>query len=145
MGRTEFFVRNSVEFANRIRREIVDSRDVTVSFDVVSLFTRVPLNDAVQCISGPLALDDSLEERTSIPAHDICQMVELCMKATTYFHSKNQFLNKQMEQPWALLCHQLWPTSIWKVSRKVHLVRQRFLRKFNLDMCTTHLSYGHTL
>ena len=54
-------MRNSVKFADRLRREIVDSRDVMVSFDVVSLFTRVPLNGALLCISGLLTLDNSLE------------------------------------------------------------------------------------
>ena len=82
VGSTKLFVRKSAEVVERIRKEIVDPRDVMVSFDVVNLFTKVPLTDTLQYISDLLASNNTLEERASNPAHDICQLVELCPRAT---------------------------------------------------------------
>ena len=47
-----------------------------VSFDVVSLFTKVPLDDALQSISTLLFNDEKLEEQT-ISANAICQLTKL--------------------------------------------------------------------
>ena len=52
----------------------------SVSFDVISLFTRVPLDDALQAISSLLTNDDILEERTCIPADEICSHIKLCLR-----------------------------------------------------------------
>ena len=45
-----------------------------VSFDVVSLFTKVPLKEALEHISDILAADETLEEQTNIPLDAICQL-----------------------------------------------------------------------
>ena len=62
-----------------------------VSFDV-SLFTKVPLDDALQSISTLLHNDKKLEER-SIPADSICQLTKLCLR-TTYFQFEDQFFEQ---------------------------------------------------
>jgi hypothetical protein len=33
-----------------IKEEKIDSKDMLISFDVVSLFTKIPLNEAIQVI-----------------------------------------------------------------------------------------------
>lgn len=65
----------------------------TVGFDVVSLFTKVPLDEALEHISHLLALHDTLEDRTNIPAVAICELTELCLRAT-YFKYKDQFFEQ---------------------------------------------------
>ena len=60
-----------------------------VSFDVVSLFTKVPLDDALQSILTLLFNDEKLEEQT-ISANAICQLTKLCLR-TTYFQFEDQF------------------------------------------------------
>ena len=66
------FVKNSAEFANRIRKEPVTDGDMIVSFDVVSLFTRVPVDDTLRSISVLLSEDSTLYECTTIDANVIC-------------------------------------------------------------------------
>ena len=61
-----------------------------VSFDVVSLFTCVPIDEALKVIEQRLNEDETLMERTSIPVEDICALTELCLKST-YFQYQDQF------------------------------------------------------
>ena len=55
-----------------------------VSFDVVSLFTLVPVDDAFLVIAHLLQVDTTLTGRTSIPPDDLCALIQLCLEAT-YF------------------------------------------------------------
>ena len=64
-----------------------------VSFDIVSLYTNVPVDDALEVISALLKDDDSLGDRTSIPASDICLLTEFCLRST-YFQFKNDFFEQ---------------------------------------------------
>ena len=54
---------------------VTSSKGLKLSFDVVSLFTKVLIDGALQVISTLLAQDESLEERTSITVPDICQLL----------------------------------------------------------------------
>ena len=93
MGKTDTFVKNSVEFAEDIRKAHADKETTMVSFDVVSLFMKVSLKEALGCISHLLATDETFEKRTSIPPDAICQLTELCLRAT-YFLFEDQFFEQ---------------------------------------------------
>jgi len=43
VGNTAHHVRNSIEFADEVKTMIVQEDEVIVSFDVVSLFTKIPV------------------------------------------------------------------------------------------------------
>ena len=58
-----------------------------VSFDVVSLFTRVPTTRAIQVTRERLLGDLSLSDRTSLTVEDICSLLKLCLEATYLFFS----------------------------------------------------------
>ena len=92
-GKTESFIKNSAEFANRIRKEPVTDGDMMVSFDVVSLFTRVPVDDALRPYQFSSPRTTPLHERTTINADDICSLTELCLR-TTYFQFEDQFFEQ---------------------------------------------------
>jgi hypothetical protein len=49
VGKTSSFVKNSTDFVKTIRQLRVDEKDMFVSFDVVSLFTKVPITEAFDC------------------------------------------------------------------------------------------------
>ena len=57
---TSSFVKNSTEFAAFISDQIITDGAVLVSFDVVSLFTNVPVELACQVAGVRLHADDSL-------------------------------------------------------------------------------------
>ena len=59
-----------------------------VTFDVKSLFTQIPLEDALVIIKERLESDDSLEDRTTFSVQKICHLTEMCLKST-YFQYEN--------------------------------------------------------
>ena len=66
-----------------------------ISFDVVSLFAKVPIQDSMQAIQGHSRLlqDESLEDRTIITIDYICHLTEMFLRST-YF----QFQDAYFEQ-----------------------------------------------
>ena len=66
-----------------------------VSFDVVILFTRVPVSEALCVIEDLLADDDTLETRTTMLPTDIVSLTRLCL-TTTYFQFGRVF-DEQVE------------------------------------------------
>ena len=55
-----------------------------VSFDVQSLFTKVPIREAMRMVAELLEQDETLIERTPMSASSVCKLTELCLR-TTYF------------------------------------------------------------
>ncbi|XP_046407088.1 uncharacterized protein LOC124171582 [Ischnura elegans] len=74
-GRTPTYVRNSAHFIELIRELRVSDTDMLVSFDVESLFTNIPIEEAVKIIKSLVA--EGLAE-------DIPKMVEFCL-TNSYF------------------------------------------------------------
>lgn len=61
-----------------------------VSFDVVSLFTRVPIDQAIDVINTKLLLDEEFETRTTLSREQICHLIKTCLQ-TTYFQFEDTF------------------------------------------------------
>ena len=55
------------------------NQKVLVSFDVVSLFTNVPMDLAVRVAKETLEQDDTLHERTYLDLDNIISLLELCL------------------------------------------------------------------
>ena len=96
-----YTVNNSVEFTNLIRNQIVGPNEVFVSFDVVSLFTSVPTDQALDCVLQLLLNDDTLQERTALSISDIKAGLEICFKATIFTYNITQITDKFLVFLWA--------------------------------------------
>ncbi|XP_072142130.1 uncharacterized protein [Dermacentor andersoni] len=68
---THTFVKDSAHFIEQIRSASIDDEEVTISFDVKSMFTCVPIEYAVECCRKLLEADFSLPERMTLESHDI--------------------------------------------------------------------------
>ena len=66
-----------------------------VSFDVVSLFTRVSVSEALLVIEDLLADDDTLRNRTTLLPAEIVSLTRLCL-TITYFQFRGD-IYKQVE------------------------------------------------
>ena len=77
-------MKNSARFAEFIRGQTLDADRVLVSFDVVSLFTKIPVDLAIKVAKERLRNDASLGQRTSFPVEDIVDLLSFCLN-TTYF------------------------------------------------------------
>ena len=79
-----FSVKNSIDFIDRIKDVALEKDDILGSFDVVRLFTSVPVDCAIKCIFDLLVVDDSLPTRTQLNAHDIKTGLEICSNSTVF-------------------------------------------------------------
>ena len=78
---TSSFVKSPVQlnFVEQIRNIAIDEKEGSlVSFDVVSLLTKVPIDEALDVLALGLKEDNTLFERTAIPPEDIHRLAELC-------------------------------------------------------------------
>ena len=82
VGQSSSHVCNSKDFAEFISQQALREDEVMVSFDVVSLFTCVPTDLAVQVASSRLEKDPTLPERTVLLVDDIVSLLTLCLDAT---------------------------------------------------------------
>ena len=83
-----YSVLNSSQFAKEVANmEILDD-EVMVSFDVVSLFTAIPVNKACEYIRDKLDNDNTLHLRTSLNTDDIISLLEFTL-SNNYFVYNN--------------------------------------------------------
>jgi hypothetical protein len=70
------------------------SSDIPVSFDVISLFTNVPVDEALRVIRNKLHNDDTLMERSVLQVEAIMELLQVCLR-TTYFHVDDKFFQQK--------------------------------------------------
>ena len=90
VGKIKFTVKNSYQFADLLKDVNVESNECMVSFDVVSLFTKIPVNLAKDVACEQLTNDVTLSERTEMTINDIEIALNLCLN-NTYFIFQGKF------------------------------------------------------
>ena len=86
VGNTDYKVKNSCEFADFISDKTLNACKELVSFDVVSLFTKIPVDVAVRVkvAEERLREDASLCQRTSLPVEDSIHLLSFCLKTMQF-------------------------------------------------------------
>ena len=82
VGRSTSHVRNSAEFSTFIAGLTLPPAMTLVSFDVVSLFTKVPTDLAAKVAKERLLMDPSLPERTALSTDEVVNLLTFCLNAT---------------------------------------------------------------
>ena len=91
MGKTDFTVKNSVEFCEQMKNIPLKEDEELVCFDVVSLFTSIPVELAIQVAKDLLSNDDTLQDRTTIPVDDIVDLLDFCLLTTNFKYNNNYY------------------------------------------------------
>ena len=83
-GNSDFTVTNSAHFTSVISSEKIQDHEIMVSFDVVSLFTNVPIEGTVQAALRKLESDPTLADRTTLTPAQIADLLDFVLRST-YF------------------------------------------------------------
>ena len=103
-----------MEFCNHISTVYLHDDEKLVSFDVVSLFTSIPVEHAVEVAHHRLSQDASLSERTDIPIPDLINLLKFCSRPQTFSTTKLN-INRFLAQQWGLQCRQSWQIWSWNI------------------------------
>ena len=71
----------------------IEVDEVLVSFDVSSLFTNVPVDEAVQ-VRDRLRQDETLADRTTLSPNRVADLLMMCLKSM-YFSYRGEFFEQQ--------------------------------------------------
>ena len=93
-GKTDSFIKDSAHFVDLVKDIKLSEDEIMISFDVKSLFTNVPITEAVEVIHGMLKSDDTLEERTVLSPDRIAELLDLCLRST-YFSYNDAFYEQK--------------------------------------------------
>ena len=74
----------SVEFCEQMKNVKLEEGDELLSFDVVSLFTSIPVDLAIQVAADVLFNDETLLDRSTIPVDDIVDLLDFCLSTTNF-------------------------------------------------------------
>ena len=132
-------VRNSQDFAQYIKSQCLSGTEILMSFDVVSLFTRVPTDLAVQVYRERLENDPSLSQRTSLNTDDICSLLSLYLEATyLMFEGRvyQQVHGTAMGSPVSVVVANLVTENIECSALATFYTPPHFWRRYVDDTCT---------
>ena len=87
--RGDSFLRNSADLVEKLRALDDLKEGVLVSFDVESLFTNVPLEEAVDVVRYRLEGDEDLSSRTSLSVDELVSLVRFCLTCC-YFRCQDE-------------------------------------------------------
>lgn len=92
----EYNISNSYNFKNRISGVALDSGEKMVSFDVVSLFTNIPVDLAIDIVTDRW---DELNAYTNIPREMFFKLLKFCLIDANYFVYNNVFYKQIFGMP----------------------------------------------
>ena len=88
---SRYNVRNSEEFVDYVQNFTISESKILVSFDVVSLFTSVPIDTALNLVLELLTSDESLSSRTSLAISDITIGLKHCFSSIVFSYKNSLF------------------------------------------------------
>jgi hypothetical protein len=94
VGNTNSFAKNSEHFIKLIQDISLQNEDYLVSFDIVRIFTSVPVEKVLQVIRNRLNTDPSFPECSPLQIEDIMESLDICL-TTSYFQFEDKFYQQK--------------------------------------------------
>ncbi|XP_065369064.1 uncharacterized protein LOC135961492 [Calliphora vicina] len=92
----KYNIQNSVELKRKLESVSLENDDIMVSFDVVSLFTNIPIHLAIRNI---LDKWKTLKEHTAIPRQTFLEILQFCLTDNNYLTFDNKFYHQTYGMP----------------------------------------------
>ncbi len=108
VGQTTSYVKNSAHFSELINQQQVRNNELMVS----SLFTNVPVEEALDIVKDRLEADHSIHDRINLSITFLIDLLNMCLKST-YFLYNNKFYQQSQGAAMGLLSLQSLPTFLW--------------------------------
>ena len=83
----KYHIKDSWDFHNYIKNKKIPKDHVMVSFDVISLYTNIPIDLAMQSITEKWS---HIKNHTTIPRNEFIEATKLCL-SSTFFQFENNF------------------------------------------------------
>ena len=90
VGANGFTVKNSYELVEQLKNLTINHDECMVSFDVISLFTKIPVNVAKTVVLEQLKKNDTLDDKSDLTLIDIMTASNLCLD-NTYLYFRGKF------------------------------------------------------
>ena len=84
VGQSPHFIKNSLDFVEKVRNLEVPPGRKMVSYDVTALFTSIPVDKASKVVEDKLQKDLNLRKRCELSVGQLLQLLTFCLN-TTYF------------------------------------------------------------
>ncbi|XP_068720552.1 uncharacterized protein [Montipora capricornis] len=94
VGLNSHHIVNSEDFVNKIAELEVPPGQKLVSYDVSSLFTSIPINEAIPVVRAKLESDQSLPDRCPLDIAQLSVLLEMCL-SSTYFTFHGEFYKQK--------------------------------------------------
>ena len=149
VGGSSSDVRNSRDFVSFMLSQQLQPGEILVSFDVVSLFTRIPITLALQIARKRLeeddslmdrTPDDSLMDRTPLSIDNIISLLDLCLNATFFVFrgiTYQQVFGTAMGSPVSVVVANLGLEDVEERALKSLGTTLRFWKRYVNDVCTS--------
>ena len=88
VNQNNYYIKDSVDFKNKIKNINIPNEYTLISLDVVSLYTSIPIALAKEIITKKF---DKINQFTDIPLIEFLEAVELTLKSTYFMYKKKFF------------------------------------------------------
>ncbi|KAJ0057450.1 hypothetical protein NL108_006138 [Boleophthalmus pectinirostris] len=88
IGQTKFNCKNAKQLAQELKNITIAPDEILISHDVISLFTKTPVDVTLRIVQEKLKKDRTLKKRTNLTVDDITQLLRFVAKST-YFQYNN--------------------------------------------------------
>ena len=87
------YVENSAQVKNRLNTSWNQgTAKILASFDVVNLFTKVPVQEALEVLEKFLKEDDTLAERTAFDVDTLCRLIKFVLTSCYFLFGSDYFI-----------------------------------------------------